>query len=246
LLTLYQSLDLQFDGLRRLSLQIGSDDHPMLILTMVDDNAPELLTELPASINMLLSDNEPVNLIGESHSRFVVRERDFRVTAGSYFRPNIAQIPALVDLVLEALAGAKSVLDLYGGVGTLSAFVAPQADIVTLVESYPPAVTDADVNLSEFDNVDLIEGRVEDLLAELEAGYEAAILDPPSEGLSVEVVDALAELAIPRLIYISSDPATLARDAKRLLRQGYTLGLVQALDFAPQTYYIDSLAIFNR
>ena len=115
----------------------------------------------------------------------------------------------------------------------------------TLIESFPPAVTDADDNLTDLDNVDVIEGTVEDVLPELELRYDIAILDPPSEGISTEAVDLLAALKIPRLIYISSDPATLARDAKRLCAQGYTLGVVQPLDLNPHTYYVDAVAVLD-
>jgi 23S rRNA (uracil1939-C5)-methyltransferase len=144
-----------------------------------------------------------------------------------------------------SLSGNEAVLDLYGGVGLFSAFIAPHAGLVTLIESYPPAVTDAESNLEEFEHVDLIEGAVEDVLPGLEDSYDAAVLDPPAEGLSVEVIDILAELRIPRLVYVSSDPATLARDAQRLSQKGYTLRGVQPIDFAPQTYYIDSVAVFD-
>lgn len=247
LLALYETLDLQFDGLRRMRLQIGMDGSPMLILTMADDNAPELHLDLPASVNMILFDNEPVNLIGDSHSRYLVNEQPFRVTAGSDFRPHVAQIPRLVQVVLSMLelTGIESVLDLYGGVGVFSAFLAHQADLVTLVDSYPPAVTDAEVNLADFENVDLIEGPVEEVLPDLEDEYDAAVLDPPGEGLSVDAVDLLAEMKIPRLVYVSSDPATLARDARRLCNQGYVLRTVQPIDLAPQTYYIDSVALLE-
>lgn len=244
---LYEQLDLQFDGLRRLRLQIGSDGSPMLILTMADDNAPELHTDMPASVNMLLSDNEPVNLIGDSHSRYEVGGRSFRVTAGSFFRPHVAQLDTLVSIVVDALelTGGAAVLDLYGGVGLFSAFVADRAGLVTLIDSYPPAVTDAESNLADFEHVDLIEGAVEDVLSELDEPYDAAVLDPPREGLSAEVIDTLAAMQIQRLVYVSSDPATLARDAKRLSRQGYRLGRVQPIDLAPQTYYLDSVAVLD-
>ncbi len=247
LLVLYDTLDLQFDGLRRLRLQIDSDGSLMLILTMANDNAPELHLDTPASVNMLLVDNEPVSLIGESHSRYIVGGHSFRVTAGSFFRPNVAQIPNLVDVVLSALdlTGSEFVLDLYGGVGLFSAFIAPRAELVTLIDSYPPAVTDAESNLDAFEHVDLIEGSVEDVLSGLEDSYDAAVLDPPGEGLSVEVIDMLGQLQVPRLVYVSSDPATLARDAQRLCQQGYTLRGVQPIDFAPQTYYIDSVAVLD-
>jgi 23S rRNA (uracil1939-C5)-methyltransferase len=248
LLDLYDSLDLQFDGLRRLRLQLGSDGHPMLILTMADDNAPELLAEMPASVNMLLEDNEPVNLIGETHSRYMVDHRMFRVTAGSYFRPHVAQVANLVDLVSDALdvVGVETVLDLYGGVGVFSAFLADRVQLVTMIESYPPAATDAETNLESFDNIDLIEGTVEDVLPDLTDDHEAAILDPPGEGLSVEAIDALAESSLSHLAYVSGDPATLARDAKRLVAHGFRLRSVQPIDLAPHTYYIDSVALLER
>lgn len=248
LLALFDALDLQFDGLRRLRLQLGDDGDPMLILTMVDDLAPELLADMPASVNMLLTDNEPMNLIGESHSRYTVDGHTFRVTAGSTFRPHVAQLPNLVALVLDALdtAGAESVLDLYGGVGLYSAFLADRMKLVTLVESYPPAATDAETNLESFDNIDLIEGTVEAVLPDLDGDFDAAIIDPPSNGLSVEAVDALAESQLTHLVYVSSDPATLARDAKRLAQQGYRLRSIQPIDLAPQTYYIDSVAVLAR
>jgi 23S rRNA (uracil1939-C5)-methyltransferase len=246
LLNLYDTLDLQFDGLRRLRLQRGSEGDLMLVISMADDQAPELHLDFPVSVNMLLSDNEPVNLIGASHVRYRVQGREFRVTAGSFFRPHAAQIPALVAAVQEALAlrGGESVLDLYAGVGVFSAFAAERAGLITLVESYPPAVTDAESNLADFDHIDLIEGAVEDVLADLEEPADAVILDPPGEGLSLEAIDALAALRSPRLVYVSSDPATLARDAKRLAQHGYRLGSVQPVDCAPQTFYIDSVALF--
>lgn len=248
LLALYLALELDFEGLRRVKFQMGSDGQHMIILTMADENAPELETDMPTSVNMLLEDGEPVNLIGESHSRYMLNDRTFRVTAGSSFRPNIAQIPNLVRTVLEALDlhGGETLLDLYGGVGVFSAFAAEQADLVTLVESFPPAATDADENLTAFENVDILEGSVEDVIDDLDEYYDVAIVDPPSEGLSTAVVDALAARGIPRLVYVSSDAATLARDAKRLVNQGYQLRYVQPLDLAPQTYYVDAVAILEK
>jgi 23S rRNA (uracil1939-C5)-methyltransferase len=127
-----------------------------------------------------------------------------------------------------------------------TAFIAAHVRLVTLVESYPPAVTDADENLKDFDNVDLIEGAVEDVLPSLEDAYDAAIVDPPPTGLSLEALDALIECDVPKLVYVSSDPATLARDAARLIKKGYRLTRVQPLDLSPQTYYVDAVAVFER
>ncbi|RMF77722.1 MAG: class I SAM-dependent RNA methyltransferase [Chloroflexi bacterium] len=248
LLELLQTLDLDFTALTQMTLRIGSDGVLMLIISTADDNAPELHTDLPLSINLLLSDNEPVNLIGDSHTRYTIAGRNFRVTAGSGFRANIAQLEALAAVVLEMLnlRGSESVLDLYAGVGFFSAFIAERTQLVTLIESYPPAVTDADENLVDYEHVDVIEGAVERVLPELDDSYHAAVLDPPDNGLSTDAIDLLGASNLPRLVYVSSDPATLARDGKRLDAQGFHLEFVQPLDLAPHTYHIDSVALFIR
>lgn len=249
LLTLYDQLDLDFSELRHITLQLGTDGSTMLILGVdSEDDVPELAADFPTSVNLLLPDNEPVNLIGDPHARYEIGGHSFRVTAGSALRANIAQIDALAKLVVHMLdlPPKAAVLDLYAGVGVFTAYLADHADLITLAESYPPAVTDAEANLADHDHVDIIEGTVEDVLDSADEKYNAAILDPPSKGLDVEVIDLLVENDIPRLVYVSSDPATLARDAKRLVNQGYTLGKVYPIDLSPQTYYIDCVAVFDR
>ena len=249
LLDLFYELNL--DGipeLDRVRLQSGSDGDLMAILSTRDDEAPELEVTLPVSINFLLSDNEPVNLIGASHVTYAVRGRRFRVTAGGFFQVNLPQAAALVDLVLARLdlRGGELVLDLYAGVGLFTAFIAERASLVTSIESYPPAVTDADENLADLDNVDLIEGGVEAVLPELDEQYDAAVVDPPPSGMDGHALDALAAIGPRTLVYVSADPASLARDGKRLAQKGYRLVDVQPLDMAPQRYPIQSVAHFTR
>lgn len=248
LLELYQQLDLELKDIKRVKLQIGSDGERMIILSLTQDDAPELETDLTASINVILPDNEPMNLVGDSHSRYSISGRTLRVTAGSSFRANVTQLPDLISTVesLLDLRDGETLLDLYAGVGVFSAFLAAKASLVTLVESYPPAVTDADENLLDYDNVDVIEGSVEDALAALEETVDAVIVDPPGRGLSKDVIDGLVATQASRLVYVSDDPATLARDTKRLVQQGYRLAAAQPLDSAPQTYYFDTAALFLR
>jgi 23S rRNA (uracil1939-C5)-methyltransferase len=249
LLDLYESLDIELKGIRRIKFQIGTDGERMLILTMLEDDAPELETDLQASVNLILPDNEPMNLIGDSHSRYEINGRTFRVTAGAYFRPNVPALPAFFSTV-ETLLDAKpeeDVLDLFAGVGVFSAFAAPRARRVTLVESYPPAVTDADENLADFENVDVIEGGVDDVLDSLEERYEAAVIDPPVRGgLSDDALTMLSELGVERIVLISEDAGTLAKDVRRFARAGYKLQTVQPFDLAPHTPTVDAVALFRR
>ncbi len=247
LLDLVARLDMTLPALKRLKLQLGSAGERMIVLYMSDESAPELETDLDASINLLLPDNEPMNLVGESHVRYRIHDRSFRVTAGSYYRANAALVPALVDAVVMLLAPQPDeyILDLYSGVGVFGAFLAPRAKLVTVVESYPPAATDAEINLADLDNVDVIEGTVEETLGELDGRYDAAVIDP-SAALSEDALKGIMDLGITRLVYVSGDSATLARDTKRLLKLGFRLVRAQPFDFAPQTYHIETAALFAR
>lgn len=247
LLELLLTLELDITGLKRLTLRLGSDGAPMLMLTTEGDIVPELETDILASVNLVLEDNEPVNLIGDSHTLYTVAGADFRVTAGSSFRANLSQLPNLVQVVMQMLnlKDGEDVLDLYGGVGFFSRFLAPSAGLVTMVESYPPAATDADVNLADFENVDIIEGSVEEVLENVEHPFSAAIVDPPSRGISDAVALGLREAGVERLVYVSSDATSLANDCNRLAKQGYRLAVAQPMDLNPQTYYIDTVALFT-
>lgn len=249
LFDLYETLDLDFAGAGRLKFQLGTSGPPMLTLFLKDEDPPELKADFPASVNVVLPDNEPVNLIGDSFIINEVAGRRFRVTAGAFIRSNIAQIEPLVHAVASCLRGDEAVLDLYGGVGIFSAFIAAQSSLITLVESYPPAVTDAEENLREFAHIDLIEGTVEEVLSamvEEEALYDAAIVDPPASGMSAEAIRHLLALNLKRIVYVSSDPASLARNGGQFAAQGYRLISVQPFDFAPQTYYVECVALFER
>ena len=242
---LFARLDRRDELIMRVKFQVGSDPHDrMLILETADDQIPGISVDEPVSINLLLSDNEPVNLIGSPQVTYQIHDRTFQVTAGGFFQVNLPVAHLLVDLVLDRLdlQGGEGVLDLYSGVGLFTAFIARQADYVISVESYPPAVTDAEVNLSDLDNVDLVEGPVEVVLEDLEGSIDAVVLDPPRAGLDVAVIDELARLVAPLVVFVSCDPASLARDLKRLVNQGYQLVDVQPVDMFPQTYHIEAVA----
>lgn len=249
LLELFEMMDFEPGNISRMRLQVGSDpEERMLVIETADDLPPEIEVDFPVSINMLLSDNEPVNLIGRSSVRYQVFDRAFRVTAGGFFHANVPLVETLVELVLGALnlQGDEVLLDLYSGAGVFTAFLAERAELVVSIESYPPAVTDAEVNLDDLENVDLVEGPVEAVLEDLEGPFDGVVLDPPPGGLDVEVIDELGRLGAPVLVYVSSDPATLARDARRLVdNHGYRLVEVQPVDMHPQAYHVECVAVLR-
>ena len=251
LLELLMELDLDYERAERMTLRRGSDGRLSLIFEVDAEEEPSLSTDLSLNVNLILPDREPINLIGDAHSNYAIARRNYRVTAGAFMRANIGALDGLIAAVMRMaqLQGNERVLDLYAGVGVFSAFLAGEAELVTLVESYPPAANDADANLVQFDNVDIIEGAVEAVLADLtaeEAQYDVALADPPGSGLSDDVMKRINALGIGRLVYVSGNAASLARDSRQLVDFGYRLRAIQPIDLAPQTYYLDAVALFER
>lgn len=248
--TLLDTLDFEgMDTLDRVRLQVGSASEDLMIaVSTLDDLTPDITLDIPVSVAFLPSEDPPYALIGTEAVTYQIKGRAFRVRAGGFFQVNVPQAEALVDLVLArlALTGRERVLDLYAGVGLFTAFIAPLAAEVTAVEAYYPAVEDAEQNLVDFPAVTLAVGAVEDVLPQLEGRFEAAVVDPPRAGMEGIALDALAALKPEKIVYVSCDLATFARDAKRLVGKGYVLGEIQPVDMFPQTASIELVATFTR
>jgi len=247
LLELFQDLDLAFPGLRRLTLRVG-DDEALLVALEVDDlEPPELVTDFPVSVTVLLPDGTAANLVGDNHIVQAVKGRDFRVSAGSFFYASPPAAALLVDTVLRyaALTGAETVLDAYCGVGMLAAFLGKDAAQVIGVEAAPDAVADAALNLDDVESAILYEGSVEAVLPEIAVRPEVVVVDPPADGLSRDVVEMLEGAELERLIYVSSDPATLGRDGRQLHEGGYELVEVQPIDMLPQTFRVLTVSLWQ-
>ena len=244
-------------GIERVSLRTGVDDDLMLILESDNIEAPEL--ELEAGISVVhLTEEDALVMAGEDHLFMQVLEREFRVSAGSFFQVNTVIAEKMVEHLLEGLPlPAETILDVYCGVGLFSAFLASQCKRLIGVESSPSACEDFAANLDEFDHVELYEGAAEDVLPALvgRIGRVASpkggnppyvLLDPPRAGVDKRALDGIRQLAPQVIAYVSCDPSTLARDAARLIAGGYRLVEVTPFDLFPQTYHIESISIFAR
>ncbi len=175
----------------------------------------------------------------------------FRVRTDTFVQTNYRQMLVLYETALDMLrAGAGDhVLDLYSGIGTIALAVARSAGSVTAVEENPGAVGLAGLaaRINGLRNVHLLPGRVEDSLRQVRLGeHQAAILDPPRAGCQPEALAELLRLQPERIVYVSCEPSTHARDLAALVRGGYRVRRAAVVDMFPHTYHIETVALLER
>lgn len=252
---LYSALDLQLPGLVAVTLRAGTaTEERMIVLETREDEPPSVEIDLPVSCVLLLSDGTAANLIGKNQIAETVAGHTYRISATSFFQANTAQAEQLVHLALDylALSGGEVVLDGYCGVGLFTVPLARQAGLVYAVEIEPSAVEDLLENTAGMEHVEVIEGPVGAVLADWAAGagrmpvLDAAIVDPPRTGLEPEALEGLTAAGPRRIVYVSCDPATLARDGRRLVEAGYRLVRAQPVDMFPQTHHIETVSLWQR
>lgn len=237
--------------LRRVSLRAGTQTgQRLLVFETAHDQVPGFFIEdLAVSFALRHHDGVMQCLIGEPWIEEYVAGRTFRISADSMFRVNSVGAAAMVDLAAELLAldGHETLLDAYCGVGLFALTLADQVGQVIGIEESEAACEDFAWNARDLDHVVLHEGPVAEVLATFggSENIDIAIVDPPRSGAGPEVVAQLRRLAVPKLLYVACDPATLARDARLLSGAGYRLQTVQPIDMFPQTYRVESLALFT-
>ncbi|MEJ2301507.1 MAG: class I SAM-dependent RNA methyltransferase [Anaerolineales bacterium] len=235
-------------GLQRVNLRSGADEDVLVVLESEDALLPEFsVEELPVSVAHLGPAGTQV-LAGSDHVVMEVLGHLFRVSAGSFFQVNTPMAEKMVEHLLTYLSPEPNdtVLDVYAGVGLFSAFLAPKVERLFAIEAAPIACDDFVVNLEEFNNVDLYEGKAEEIVPILGIQPRVIIVDPPRSGIDKIALDGIIDLGPEVLAYVSCDPATLGRDAKRLTAGGYQLVQATPFDLFPQTYHIESVSFWEK
>ncbi len=176
----------------------------------------------------------------------------FRIDGTAFFQVSGLAAEALTALVLQlgAPSARDRILDLYCGVGTFTVPLASRAREVVGVEAHPGAAGDAAFNLRSngCPRGRIVQGQVEQALPALlqEGHWDLAVLDPPRQGCSRRTLDALIGAGVPRLLYVSCDPSTLARDLGILAQAGYRCLALHPVDLFPQTFHLEAVALLTR
>lgn len=202
--------------------------------------------------NVILGKQERV-LYGERTIIDKIHDLSFCISSKSFYQVNPIQTEVLYGKVLEfaQLKGTEEVLDLYCGVGTISMFLAKQAKHVTGIEIVPQAIEDAKRNASMngLDNIDFVcsdASAYASKLCKQNLKPDVIVVDPPRKGCDALTLNSIVQMQPKKLIYVSCDPATLARDLRILENHNYHVECIQPVDMFPQTFHIENVCLMIR
>jgi 23S rRNA (uracil1939-C5)-methyltransferase len=184
-------------------------------------------------------------LAGDSTLVDKIGSFDFEISANSFFQTNTAGAAKLYDTVkhFADMSGSDIVLDLYSGTGTIPILLSDGAKEVIGLEMAPSAVADAERNCrnNQINNCRFVLGDIRETLPAISRQPDVLIIDPPRAGMHKDVVKQVLALLPERIVYVSCNPSTLARDLN-LLQEAYQVQEVQPVDLFPHTYHIESVA----
>ncbi len=203
--------------------------------------------------NVILG-REIVNLYGPGYITDYIGSVKYRISPQSFYQVNPIQTEKLYGTALEyaELTGTETVWDLYCGIGTISLFLAQKAGRVFGVEVVPQAVADARANarLNGLTNVEFLEGSAEEVLprmyAENRLRADVIVVDPPRKGCDAACLETIVKMAPRRVVYVSCDSATLARDLKYLCGEGYALEKVRCCDMFGWTGHVETVCCLSN
>ncbi|MCY3035619.1 MULTISPECIES: 23S rRNA (uracil(1939)-C(5))-methyltransferase RlmD [Aerococcus] len=242
----------------------------MLVIVINGEKLPdeekivaELKAQIPALVSIVININQKnTNVIMGQDQRVVYGEDlyedrmfdlTFRISSKSFFQVNTSQAEKLYQQALKAadLKGDEVVVDAYCGIGTISLCLAQAAKEVYGVEIVPDAIDQARENaqLNGLDNVTFQAGKAEEVIQDwVQAGLkpDVVVVDPPRKGLAEDFIQSVLEVQPKKIVYVSCNPATLARDLAKFVDQGYQLGKVQPVDMFPQTHHVESVVLMTR
>ena len=203
--------------------------------------------------SMVLGEKETV-IYGKGYIEDTLCGCTFRISPKSFYQVNPVQTEKLYGTALEyaGLTGGETVWDLYCGIGTISLFLAQKAKKVYGVEIVPPAIEDARRNaaLNGMENVEFFVGKAEEVLPrEYEKNQvyaDVIVVDPPRKGCDSVCLDTIVRMQPKRVVYVSCDSATLARDVKYLDERGYAVERVRCCDMFGMSGHVETVALLSQ
>jgi len=256
--------------LRHLHIRVGVCTNQALLTFITTDNdfdeineiAEKLMKKIPELKGIIrnINDEDTNVLIGDSSytikgQDFIydyIGKRKYKITHDSFFQINTLQTEKLYNVVNEYadLGGNEIIVDAYSGIGSIATYLEEKYETVYGIESNKNAVEDGryNVSLNKLENCEFIEGDVTEEIPKLmreDKKPDIVIFDPPRSGLNEDIITNVIDNKINKVIYVSCNPTTLARDLEEL-KQYYNISKVQPVDMFPQTYHIETVVLLER
>jgi 23S rRNA (uracil1939-C5)-methyltransferase len=257
--------------LRQVMVRVGFSSGQLMVVLVTNGRelpqaealVAEIREQLPQTVSILQNVNsERTNVIlgkethvlwGEEIIYDAIGDVRFAISARSFYQVNPVQTQVLYEKALDyaGLSGHETVIDAYCGIGTITLFLAKRAKRVYGVEVVEEAIVDARRNaaLNGIENVEFEVGEAEQVMpAWRERGVQAdvVVVDPPRKGCDEQFLLTMTAMEPARIVYVSCNPATLARDVRVLVERGYRLVEVQPVDMFPQTTHVECVALLER
>ena len=228
-------------------------------LTELVDSLREVpgMTSITINVNTkntnVIMGTEMISVWGQDYITDYIGNIKYQISPLSFYQVNPVQTKKLYETALEYadLKGNETVWDLYCGIGTISLFLAQKAGKVYGVEIVPQAINDARQNakLNGIENAEFFVGKAEEVLPEKyekEGIYaDVIVVDPPRKGCDTAALETMVKMKPERIVYVSCDSATLARDVKWLGERGYEVKKVKACDMFPGTPHVETVALLS-
>lgn len=210
--------------------------------------------------NVIMGDSYEI-LWGQGYITDYIGNVKYQISPLSFYQVNPVQTEKLYGLALEYadLKGDETVWDLYCGIGTISLFLAQKAKQVYGVEIVPQAIDDAKENakINAIDNAEFFVGKAEEVLPEYYAEYErehngetahadVIVVDPPRKGCDETLLETIVKMQPEKVVYVSCDSATLARDLKYLCANGYEIKMCRGVDQFPQSVHVETIVLLSK
>lgn len=253
-----RSPDLAFEKIRNITFRENTKGESMIIFDSLSksDIPREILTSLK---EILSADPKSPSVWGINQrgipelwwgQEFLTEEilgLTFKLSPLAFLQVNPQQTRKLYSIALDwaNITKESQVWDLYSGIGTITLALAQSAQKVWGIEENPYAVDDAKLNAqqNQIINVEFLQGKVEDVLTQLPVKPDVVVIDPPRAGVHHRVLDCLLEVKPERIVYVSCDPGTLARDVGILQSAGYKVRKVQPVDMFPWTQHVETVVV---
>lgn len=256
--------------IRHVVTRVGFKSNQIMVIIVTNGELPrkkELVSiirkGLPAVTSIVQNyQTEKTNVIlgskyrilwGSDHIIDEIGDLKFKISPLPFYQVNPIQTGILYNKALEYadLTGKETVIDAYCGIGTISLFLARKAAKVYGVEVVPQSIEDAIENarINGIDNAEFITGKSEEIIPELaKQGIKAdvVVVDPPRRGCDEKLLQAIVNMSPERMVYVSCNPATLARDLKYLTEYGYMVNEIQPVDMFPQTSHVETVVLMSR